>query len=71
MLGLYRSLSLRYLAQHWDRAALVAFSIALGVATLVSTRALNQVLDAGVEQTGTPTPWAEVCRATAEAAARA
>ena len=60
MLGLYRSLSLRYLGQHWDRAALVAFSIALGVATLVSTRALNQVLDAGVEQTGTPTPWAEV-----------
>lgn len=40
-LSLYRTLSLRYLQQRWSRAVLVVASIALGVATLVATRALN------------------------------
>src|SRR5262249_20814056 len=44
MLSLYRTLSLRYLRQRWSRAALVIASIALGVATLVSTQALNQTM---------------------------
>ena len=43
---LYRLLSLRYLVHRWDRAALVVASIALGVATLVSTRILNQCIEA-------------------------
>jgi putative ABC transport system permease protein len=41
MFSLYRTLSLRYLQQRWPRAVLVVASIALGVATLVATRALN------------------------------
>lgn len=41
MLPLYRTLSLRHLRRRWSRAALIVASIALGVATLVATRALN------------------------------
>lgn len=44
MLSLLRTISLRYLLRRWSRAALVVLSIALGVATLVSTRALNQTM---------------------------
>jgi putative ABC transport system permease protein len=44
MLSLLRTISLRYLLRRWSRAALVVISIALGVATLVSTRALNQTM---------------------------
>jgi putative ABC transport system permease protein len=45
MTSLYRIVSLRYLRRRWDRAALVVLSIALGVATLVSSRVLNERLD--------------------------
>ncbi len=54
MIALYRLLSLRYLWHRWDRAALVVLSIALGVATLVSSRVLNQCLDEAAEQSLTP-----------------
>jgi putative ABC transport system permease protein len=54
MLGLYRLLSLRYLLQRWDRSALIVLSIALGVATFVSTRMLNQSIEDAAGQTTTP-----------------
>jgi putative ABC transport system permease protein len=44
MFSLHRTLSLRYLRQRWSRAVLIIVSIALGVATLVATRLLNQSL---------------------------
>src|SRR6202049_330637 len=44
MLPLYRPLSLRYLSRRWFRALLIVASIALGVATLVATRALNETM---------------------------
>src|SRR5437667_3433087 len=42
MFSLYRTLSLRYYRRRASRATLVIVSIALGVATLVSTSALNR-----------------------------
>lgn len=50
----YHLLSIRYLLQRWDRAALIVVSIGLGVATLVSTRILNQCLETAASQTTTP-----------------
>ncbi len=44
MLSLYRTLSLRYLGQRWLRAVLIVACIALGVGTLVATRALNETM---------------------------
>jgi putative ABC transport system permease protein len=44
MLSLYSTLSVRYLRRRWVRAALVVASIALGVTTLVATRALNETM---------------------------
>src|SRR5437868_2979014 len=46
MYALYRTLSLRHLRRRASRAGLVVISIALGVATLVSSRALNHSMDA-------------------------
>jgi putative ABC transport system permease protein len=54
MLSLYRTLSLRYLRQRWARAALVTASIALGVATLVATLALNRSIFECVQNATTP-----------------
>jgi putative ABC transport system permease protein len=54
MLSLYRTLSLRYLGQRWQRAALVVASIALGVSTLVATRALNQSMALAARFAATP-----------------
>src|SRR4051812_32641770 len=51
---LYRLLSVRYLVRRWDRTALIAASIALGVATLVSTRILNQTLEAAAYEGNAP-----------------
>ena len=51
---LYRLLSIRYLLQRWDRSALIIASISLGVATLVSTRILNQCLATAAGATSTP-----------------
>jgi putative ABC transport system permease protein len=54
MRTVFRLLSLRYLVQRWDRAGLIVASIALGVATLVSTRILNACLEATAANTTTP-----------------
>jgi putative ABC transport system permease protein len=54
MIALYRTLSGRYLLRRWDRAALIVLSIALGVATLVSTRIFNQCIDAVVNASNQP-----------------
>ena len=51
MFSLLRSLAARYLIQKWDRSALVAASIALGVATLVSSRLLNECVEAAAYDT--------------------
>jgi putative ABC transport system permease protein len=45
MLALHRSLSVGYLRLHPTRAVLIVLSIALGVATLVATRLLNQSIN--------------------------
>ena len=44
MLALYRTLSVRYIRRRWFRAVLIVASIALGVATLVATRTLNDTM---------------------------
>ena len=44
MFALHRTLSWRYLGRRWFRALLVVCSIALGVAMLVATQALNHSL---------------------------
>jgi putative ABC transport system permease protein len=54
MLSLYRTLSLRYLERRWFLAAPVVLSIALGVATLVATRALNQSMASATRTIATP-----------------
>src|SRR5947209_17437136 len=51
---LYRLLSLRYLLHRWDRAGLIVASIALGVATLVSSRILNRCLESAAATSTTP-----------------
>src|SRR4029077_15048717 len=51
---LYRTLSLRYLQQRWSRALLIVASIALGVATLVATRALNHSMWLAARSASTP-----------------
>ncbi|HMF20417.1 MAG TPA: FtsX-like permease family protein [Gemmataceae bacterium] len=56
MLSVYRTLSLRYLARRWVRAILIVASIALGVATLVATRALNQTMSTAGLATINPMP---------------
>src|SRR4051812_4030151 len=56
MLSLFQTLSLRYLAKHWSRSALVVVSIALGVATWVATDCLSRALDQSLRQAVTPLP---------------
>lgn len=59
-MSVYRLLALRYLLQRWDRAALIVASIALGVATLISARILNQCVEAAAQETTTPGASAEL-----------
>jgi putative ABC transport system permease protein len=54
MLSLYRTLGLRYLLKRWPRAVLAMASIALGVATWVTTGALNNSLLKAIHQMATP-----------------
>src|SRR5713226_6665113 len=56
MLSVYRTLSLRYLGRRWLRALLIVASIALGVATLVATRALNQTMSTAGMASVNPMP---------------
>ena len=61
MFPLIRSLTLRYLVQKWDRALLVSLSIALGVATLVSARLLNEVVEQAAMDTTVPADISDLC----------
>ncbi len=54
MFSLNRTLSLGYLLQHPTRAVLVVLSIALGVATLLATQALNRGLKASAQDSVNP-----------------
>jgi len=58
--SVYRLLALRYIRHRWDRAALIVVSIALGVATLVSARILNQCFEAAAHDTKTPMAGADL-----------
>jgi putative ABC transport system permease protein len=58
--AVYRVLSRRYLLHRWDRALLIVASIALGVATLISARILNQCIEAAAQDTTTPGATAEL-----------
>jgi putative ABC transport system permease protein len=66
MFPLLRSLTVRYLLQKWDRSLLVTLSIALGVATLVSSRLLNQCVDAAALDTTIPVDVADLYVTTGE-----
>jgi len=54
MFSVHQTLSLRYLQRRWLRAILIVASIALGVATLVATRALNETMTSGAVASGNP-----------------
>src|SRR5436190_6340353 len=54
MFSLYRTLSLRYLWRHQIRAALVAWSIALGVAAWVATKALYGTVTHALHEAAVP-----------------
>jgi putative ABC transport system permease protein len=58
--AVYRVLAWRYIAHRWTRAVLVVASIALGVATLVSARILNQCLESAAQDTTTPAGAADL-----------
>ena len=70
MLSVYRLLSIRYLIQRWDRTALIVASIALGVATLVSARILNQCFQIAATDTTTPLKGADLHVSNGEAGVR-
>lgn len=63
----YRLLALRYALHRWDRAALVVASIALGVAALVSARALNQCVETASRETTSPLAVADLYVSNGEA----
>lgn len=60
MFSLHRTLGFRYIRQRWPRALLVVASIALGVATLVATRTLNQGMGRAARGAATPLAGAEL-----------
>jgi putative ABC transport system permease protein len=53
-LSVYRTLSLRYLRKRWTRATLIVLSIALGVATVVATCALNHTMTVAAQSATNP-----------------
>lgn len=53
-LSLFRTLSLRHLKLRWSRAMMVIASIALGVATMVATRALNRSMQEAMKSSTHP-----------------
>ena len=57
---LFRTLSARFLRRRWERAVLVTFSIALGVATLVSTRLLSGAVGFIANDAALPVPGADL-----------
>jgi putative ABC transport system permease protein len=66
MFTLLRSLTLRYIRRRWSLALLVTLSIGVGVATLVSTRLLNQCVDAAAMDTTIPVDVADLYATTGE-----
>ncbi len=54
LFDLQRTITFGYLRQRWTRAALIVVSIALGVAILVATRALNQNLNKAAQSAAVP-----------------
>jgi putative ABC transport system permease protein len=58
--AVYRVLALRYILNRWDRAVLIVASIALGVATLISARILNQCIEVAAHDTTTPGATADL-----------
>src|SRR5262245_30412815 len=66
MFTLLRSLTVRYLRRRWPIALLVALSIGVGVATLVSARLLNQCVDAAAMDTTIPVDAADLYATTGE-----
>ena len=58
--SVYRLLAMRYIRHRWSRAAMIVVSIALGVATLVSARILNQCFEAAALETKTPLGGADL-----------
>lgn len=66
MFTLLRSLTLRYVRRRWPLALLVTLSIGVGVATLVSTRLLNQCVDAAAMDTTIPVDVADLYATTGE-----
>ncbi|MFO0937006.1 MAG: FtsX-like permease family protein [Gemmataceae bacterium] len=54
MMSLFRLTALRPLTRRWERSFLVVASIALGVATLVSSRILNERVESATNATTTP-----------------
>ena len=60
MPALYRLLTFRTLWQRWERSALIIASIALGVATLVSSRILNECLGSASERSTTPVGMGDI-----------
>ncbi len=53
-LSLFHTLSLRHLKLRWSRALMVIASIALGVATMVATRALNRSMQEAMKNSTHP-----------------
>ena len=53
-LSLFRTLRLRHLKLRWSRALMVIASIALGVATMVATRALNRSMQEAMKSSTHP-----------------
>ncbi|WP_020473540.1 ABC transporter permease [Zavarzinella formosa] len=60
MFPLFRALVLRYLWQRWDRGLLVALSISLGVATLVSAQMLNKCVELAAMDSTVPADVADL-----------
>lgn len=60
MFPLFRTLVLRYLWQRWDRGLLVALSISLGVATLVSAQMLNKCIEIATLDSTVPADVADL-----------
>ncbi len=54
LLSLFMIVSRRYLRRRWDRTLLIASSIGIGVAMLVSTQLLNRCLEAAARESVTP-----------------
>jgi putative ABC transport system permease protein len=60
MFSLFGAFSVPYLQRRWERAFLIICSIALGVATLVSSEVINRLIDSLTKETSTPVAVGEL-----------